>query len=278
MRELAGKPVAAAQCEEAARRLAALQAQGVTPGLAVVRIGDDAAAGMYGSFLVKQAQAAGLAVRYAEYPATTTQAEALGYLAELNADATVHGILLLMPLPAHLDRQELVDALAPAKDIDGLTPTQVGRLATGRPAFVPATAAACLATLRHYDIPLEGARAVVIGRSDVIGKPVAQLLLAANATVTICHSRTRELAAVTREADILIAAVGKAEMVTADMMRDGAVLIDVGIHRKGDRTCGDIHADAYAKAGAYTPVPGGIGAVTTSMMLLAVIRAAEEAS
>ncbi|MCI5836354.1 MAG: bifunctional 5,10-methylenetetrahydrofolate dehydrogenase/5,10-methenyltetrahydrofolate cyclohydrolase [Veillonellaceae bacterium] len=277
MRELTGKPVAAAQREELARSLAALKEQGITPGLAVVRIGDDAAASMYGSFLGKQAQAAGLFVRYCEYSAATTQREALACIEELNAAADIHGILLLMPLPEQLDRQALVDALAPAKDIDGLTPTQVGRLATGRSAFVPATAAACLATLRHYDIPLAGARAVVLGRSDVIGKPVAQLLLAANATVTICHSRTRDLAAVTREADILIAAVGKAEMVTADMVREGAVLVDVGIHRRGDRTCGDIRPDACAKAGTYTPVPGGIGAVTTSMMLLAVTRAAQEA-
>lgn len=274
MRELKGAPVAAAQQETTAKKIRMLAAKGVTPGLAIVRFSADRAAQMYGDFLAKSAAQAGLYVERVEPEENLTQEDALATIHALNQNPQIDGILLLMPLPPGLDRSSLVEAIAPGKDIDGLTPTQVGRLVTGRTAFVPATARAVLATLRHYEIPLAGKHAVVIGRSDVIGKPVAQLLLAANATVTICHSKTQDLPHFTRAVDILVAAVGKAMMVTPDMVSDDAVVVDVGIHRVDGKTVGDVAPEALAKAQAATPVPGGIGSVTTALMLDAVVTAA----
>ena len=229
---------------------------------------------MYGDFLAKSAAQAGLYVERVEPEENLTQEDALATIHALNQNPQIDGILLLMPLPPGLDRSSLVEAIVPGKDIDGLTPTQVGRLVTGRTAFVPATARAVLATLRHYEIPLAGKHAVVIGRSDVIGKPVAQLLLAANVTVTICHSKTQDLSHFTRAADILVAAVGKAMMVTPDMVGEDAVVVDVGIHRVDGKTVGDVAPEALAKAQAATPVPGGIGSVTTALMLDAAVTAA----
>lgn len=274
MRELTGAPVAAAQRETTAKKIRMLAAKGVTPGLAIVRFSADRAAQMYGDFLAKSAAQAGLYVERVEPEENLTQEDALATIHALNQNPQIDGILLLMPLPPGLDRSSLIEAIAPGKDIDGLTPTQVGRLMTGRTAFVPATARAVLATLRHYEIPLAGKHAVVIGRSDVIGKPVAQLLLAANATVTICHSKTQDLPQFTRAADILVAAVGKAMMVTPDMVSDDAVVVDVGIHRVDGKTVGDVAPEALAKAQAATPVPGGIGSVTTALMLDAAVTAA----
>lgn len=274
MRELKGAPVAAAQQETTAKKIRTLAAKGVTPGLAIVRFSADRAAQMYGDFLAKSAAQAGLYVERVEPEENLTQEDALATIHALNQNPQIDGILLLMPLPPGLDRSSLVEAIVPGKDIDGLTPTQVGRLVTGRTAFVPATARAVLATLRHYEIPLAGKHAVVIGRSDVIGKPVAQLLLAANATVTICHSKTQDLPNFTRAADILVAAVGKAMMVTPDMVGEDAVVVDVGIHRVDGKTVGDVAPEALAKAQAATPVPGGIGSVTTALMLDAAVTAA----
>lgn len=274
MRELKGASVAAAQQETTAKKIRMLAAKGVTPGLAIVRFSADRAAQMYGDFLAKSAAQAGLYVERVEPEENLTQEDALATIHALNQNPQIDGILLLMPLPPGLDRSSLVEAIAPGKDIDGLTPTQVGRLVTGRTAFVPATARAVLATLRHYEIPLAGKHAVVIGRSDVIGKPVAQLLLAANATVTICHSKTQDLPNFTRAADILVAAVGKAMMVTPDMVSEDAVVVDVGIHRVDGKTVGDVAPEALAKAQAATPVPGGIGSVTTALMLDAAVTAA----
>lgn len=274
MRELTGAPVAAAQRETTAKKIRMLAAKGVTPGLAIVRFSADRAAQMYGDFLAKSATQAGLYVERVEPEEHLTQEDALATIHTLNQNPQIDGILLLMPLPPGLDRSSLVEAIAPGKDIDGLTPTQVGRLVTGRTAFVPATARSVLATLRHYDIPLAGKHAVVIGRSDVIGKPVAQLLLAANATVTICHSKTQDLSHFTHAADILVAAVGKAMMVTPDMVSEDAVVVDVGIHRVDGKTVGDVAPEALAKAQAATPVPGGIGSVTTALMLDAAVTAA----
>lgn len=274
MRELKGAPVAAAQQETTAKKICTLAAKGVTPGLAIVRFSADRAAQMYGDFLAKSAAQAGLYVERVEPEENLTQEDALATIHALNQNPQIDGILLLMPLPPGLDRSSLVEAIAPGKDIDGLTPTQVGRLVTGRTAFVPATARSVLATLRHYEIPLAGKHAVVIGRSDVIGKPVAQLLLAANATVTICHSKTQDLPQFTRAADILVAAVGKAMMVAPDMVSDDAVVVDVGIHRVDGKTVGDVAPEALAKAQAATPVPGGIGSVTTALMLDAAVTAA----
>lgn len=272
---LKGKPVADAYRERLAARLAALAARGHVPGLALVRWGADAVAKMYADFMEKKAREAGLYVRRVE-AVDLDEAAAEAAIRQLNEDAQIDGVLILMPLPKQLDREKIINLLNPDKDIDGLTPTQAGRLATGRRAFVPATARACLAILDHYGIEIEGRRAVVIGRSDVIGKPVARLLLARNATVTVCHSRTRDLAAVARTGEILVAAVGKMEMIGADMVAPGATVVDVGIHRDGNRTRGDVAADAAAVAGAITPVPGGVGTVTTTMLLDAVVTACEQ--
>ncbi len=277
MQELYGKEVAAAQREDIRRRMGALAAQGRTPGLALVQLSENAGARMYADFLAQAATKEGIRVTRLGPDAAGSQAEALALIRRLNVAADVDGVLLLMPLPDYADRQALLDALDPNKDIDGLTPTQAGKLVTGRrDAFVPATARACLALLTHYGIETEGKEAVVIGRSDVIGKPVAQLLLAAQATVTICHSRTRDLAAVTRRADIVVAALGKPEAVTAEMIRDGATVIDVGIHRVDGATVGDVDPVVRDVAGALTPVPGGVGAVTTVLMMEAVVRACEQ--
>ncbi len=274
MRELYGKEVARVRREEVCRAVAELAAQGRTPGLALVRLSTDAGARMYAEFLAKAAGDVGIAVIRIEPDAAHSQEEALALIRRLNAAPEVDGVLLLMPLPAYADRRALLDALNPAKDIDGLTPTQAGLLATGREdAFVPATARACLALLTHYGIAVEGKEAVVIGRSDVIGKPVARLLLAAHATVTICHSHTRELAAVTRRADIVVAALGRPRAITAEMIRPGATVIDVGIHRVDGATVGDVDPAVREVAAALTPVPGGVGAVTTVMMLEAVVTA-----
>lgn len=276
MRELRGNEVATSRREEVRRRVQALAAERRQPGLALVRLSEDTGARMYAEFLAKAATKAGIAVRRIEPTAAASQDEALALIHTLNADPAVDGVLLLMPLPAYADRRALLDALDPDKDIDGLTPTQAGRLATGRPdAFVPATAQACMAIIAHYGIETEGREAVVIGRSDVIGKPVAQLLLAAQCTVTVCHSHTRDLAAVTRRADIVVAALGRPHAVTAEMIRPGATVIDVGIHREGGETVGDVDPAVGAVAGALTPVPGGVGAVTTTMMLAAVVTACE---
>lgn len=271
---LAGKPVAEAMAEMIREKLNFFQERGVTPSLAIVQFGDDAAAAMYGQSLRKKAEQAGLKVRCESHGADVDEKAALAILEDLNAAEDVDGILLLMPLPGNWDTEAFVRNLSPAKDIDGITPTQAGLLATGRPALVPATARACLAVLAHYGLPMEGKHAVVIGRSDVIGKPVARLLLAENATVTICHSRTRDLPAMTRQADILVAAVGKPEMVGVEMVNPQAVVLDVGIHRVEGRTTGDTDPRLAEHVQAYTPVPGGIGAVTTAMMMDNVLEAA----
>lgn len=276
MLELRGKEVADRRREEIRQRLQVLAAQRCKPGLALVRLSEDAGARMYADFLAKSATKEGIAVRQIEPAAASSQAEALALIRALNADSEVDGVLLLMPLPDYADRRALLDALDPAKDIDGLTPTQAGLLATGRSdAFVPATARACMAILTHYGIETDGKEAVVIGRSDVIGKPVAQLLLAAQCTVTVCHSHTRNLSAVVQRADIVVAALGRAQAITKEMIRPGATVIDVGIHRTGGATVGDVDPAVGEVAAALTPVPGGVGAVTTTMMLEAVVRACE---
>ncbi len=272
---LKGQPVAAALRARNESRLAALKEKGIMPGLAILHWSEDAASGLYADFIAKRATAAGLHVNRSD-AADITQAAAVDMICRLNTDTDVHGILLLMPPAPQLDAESLINLIQPDKDIDGLTPMQAGRLATGRPAFVPATARACLAILDHYQISPAGKRAVVIGRSDVIGKPVARLLLARDATVTICHSRTRDLAQITRQAEILVAAAGNKEMITADMVAPGTTVIDVGIHRDGDRICGDVTPAVADIAGALTPVPGGVGMVTTAMLLAAVLTVCEE--
>ena len=245
---------------------------GVQPGLAVVLVGNDPASEVYVRNKGIQAKEAGFNSLEYRLPAETTQAELLAKVAELNADPQVHGILVQLPLPAHLDADAVLNAIAPDKDVDGFHPVNVGRLWTGNPVSIPCTPLGCALILKDRLGDLSGKRAIVIGRSNIVGKPMAALLLAANATVTIAHSRTADLAARCREADIVIAAVGKPELVRGDWLKPGATVLDVGINRitEGEKTrlVGDVHfASAVEVAGAITPVPGGIGPMTIACLL-----------
>ena len=268
-----GKAFAAKIRAEVAQECAAFRAQtGVQPGLAVVLVGNDAASEVYVRNKGIQAKEAGFNSLEYRLPAETTQSELLAQVAALNADPQVHGILVQLPLPAHLDADAVLNAIAPDKDVDGFHPVNVGRLWTGNPVSIPCTPLGCALILKDRLGDLSGKRAIVIGRSNIVGKPMAALLLAANATVTIAHSRTADLAARCREADIVIAAVGKPELVRGDWLKAGATVLDVGINRIADgnktRLVGDIHfASAAEVAGAITPVPGGIGPMTIACLL-----------
>ena len=268
-----GKAFAAKIRAEVAQECAALRAQtGVQPGLAVVLVGNDAASEVYVRNKGIQAKEAGFNSLEYRLPAETTQSELLAQVAALNADPQVHGILVQLPLPAHLDADAVLNAIAPDKDVDGFHPVNVGRLWTGNPVSIPCTPLGCALILKDRLGDLSGKRAIVIGRSNIVGKPMAALLLAANATVTIAHSRTADLAARCREADIVIAAVGKPELVRGDWLKAGATVLDVGINRIADgektRLVGDVHfASAAEVAGAITPVPGGIGPMTIACLL-----------
>lgn len=268
-----GKAFAAKIRAEVAQECAAFRAQtGVQPGLAVVLVGNDAASEVYVRNKGIQAKEAGFNSLEYRLPAETTQSELLAQVAALNADPQVHGILVQLPLPAHLDADAVLNAIAPDKDVDGFHPVNVGRLWTGNPVSIPCTPLGCALILKDRLGDLSGKRAIVIGRSNIVGKPMAALLLAANATVTIAHSRTADLAARCREADIVIAAVGKPELVRGDWLKPGATVLDVGINRitEGEKTrlVGDVHfASAVEVAGAITPVPGGIGPMTIACLL-----------
>ena len=268
-----GKAFAAKIRAEVAQECAAFRAQtGVQPGLAVVLVGNDAASEVYVRNKGIQAKEAGFNSLEYRLPAETTQSELLAQVAALNADPQVHGILVQLPLPAHLDADAVLNAIAPDKDVDGFHPVNVGRLWTGNPVSIPCTPLGCALILKDRLGDLSGKRAIVIGRSNIVGKPMAALLLAANATVTIAHSRTADLAARCREADIVIAAVGKPELVRGDWLKAGVTVLDVGINRIAEgekpRLVGDVHfASAVAVAGAITPVPGGIGPMTIACLL-----------
>ena len=268
-----GKAFAAKIRAEVAQECAAFRAQtGVQPGLAVVLVGNDAASEVYVRNKGIQAKEAGFNSLEYRLPAETTQSELLAQVAALNADPQVHGILVQLPLPAHLDADAVLNAIAPDKDVDGFHPVNVGRLWTGNPVSIPCTPLGCALILKDRLGDLSGKRAIVIGRSNIVGKPMAALLLAANTTVTIAHSRTADLAARCREADIVIAAVGKPELVRGDWLKAGATVLDVGINRiaEGEKTrlVGDVHfASAAEVAGAITPVPGGIGPMTIACLL-----------
>jgi methylenetetrahydrofolate dehydrogenase (NADP+) / methenyltetrahydrofolate cyclohydrolase len=268
-----GKAVAARVRAEVAREVAAL---GVTPGLATVLVGDDPASAMYVRMKREDSAEVGIESFHHELGADAAPEELGARLRELNADDRVHGILLQLPLPGHLDQDEFISLIDPAKDVDGITPVNAGLLMQGRPeAMVSCTPAGVMELLKDAGASLEGARAVVIGRSILVGKPLAQLLLAANATVTHCHSRTRDLGAVCREADVLIAAVGSPRLVTGEMVREGAFVIDVGTNRTDDGLVGDVDFEAAAeRARAITPVPGGVGPMTRAMLLVNTLRAA----
>ncbi|EGP09478.1 methylenetetrahydrofolate dehydrogenase (NADP+)/ methenyltetrahydrofolate cyclohydrolase [Bradyrhizobiaceae bacterium SG-6C] len=253
---------------------------GLTPGLAVVLVGNDPASEVYVRNKAKQTEAAGMASFEHKLSADTPQKDLLALIARLNADASVHGILVQLPLPKGLDTQTVINAIDPAKDVDGLHPINAGRLATGLTALTPCTPLGCIILAKTVHASLEGLNAVIIGRSNLVGRPLVQLLLNENATVTIAHSRTRDLASICGQADLLLAAVGKPEMVKADWIKPGATVIDVGINRVSgadgkSRLIGDVaYQEAAQVAGAITPVPGGVGPMTIACLLVNTVRAA----
>jgi methylenetetrahydrofolate dehydrogenase (NADP+)/methenyltetrahydrofolate cyclohydrolase len=271
-----GKAVAARIREEVAREIAGT---GLRPGLATVLVGDDPASAVYVRMKREDSAQVGIESFHHEPGGDVAPDELSALIRDLNADERVHGILLQLPLPDHLDQDEFISLIDPAKDVDGLTPVNAGLLMQGRDeAMVPCTPAGVIELLREAGASLEGARAVVLGRSILVGKPLAQLLLAENATVTHCHSRTRDLPAVCREGDVLIAAAGSPGLVTADMVREGATVIDVGTNRTDSGLVGDVDFEAVREvAGAITPVPGGVGPMTRAMLLVNTLQAARRA-
>ena len=250
---------------------------GVTPGLAVVLVGGDPASQVYVGSKKRTAATVGIASPDYVYPEGLSRERLLALIDQLNADPSIHGILLQLPLPKGLDEDEAVARLAPAKDVDGLTPTNLGRLLGGAPVMVPCTPAGCLEMLDHYGAALTGAEAVVVGRSRLVGKPLAQLLLGRHATVTMCHTRTRDLAAHTRRADVLCVAAGRPGMITGDMVKPGAWVIDVGVNRlPTGKLAGDVdRASVEPVAKGLTPVPGGVGPMTIAMLMRNTLLAAE---
>ena len=274
---LDGRAVAQKVLAEVREGVARLRATGVVPTLAVVLVGDDPASKIYVGNKKKAAEGVGIVSQDHLHSGGLEQAALLDLLRRLNADPAVHGILLQLPLPKGLDEDEAVEAIAPAKDADGLHPTNLGRLLAGAPVVLPCTPAGCMEILDHYGAPLVGAEAVVVGRSRLVGKPLAQLLLARHATVTMCHTRTRDLAAHLRRADVVCVAAGRAGVVTGDMIKPGAWVIDVGINRLDTgKVVGDVDfASVSAVAHAVTPVPGGVGPMTVAMLMRNTLRAAE---
>ncbi len=270
-----GKAVAARVRERVRSEVAALT---TPPGLATILVGDDPASAVYVRMKREDSAEVGIDSHHHEPGGDVSQEDLAALIEALNADERVHGILLQLPLPDHLDQDPLIELIDPAKDVDGLTPANAGRLAQGRAdAIAPCTPAGVMELLREARAELEGARAVVIGRSILVGKPLAALLLAANATVTHCHSRTRDLAGVCREADVLVAAAGMPGLVTAEMVREGATVIDVGTNRVDGKLVGDVEFDSVReRAGAITPVPGGVGPMTRAMLLVNTVAAARD--
>jgi len=265
-----GRSLAARIREQVAADVNALGAV----GLATVLVGDDSASDTYIRLKHKAATEAGIQATDLRYPAGMSEADLLAKIAELNADDSVDALLVQLPLPDHIDENRVLRAVDPAKDVDGFHPLNAGELYLGRPGLVPATARGVLALLAEYEIELAGARAVVVGRSAIVGKPTSLLLLQANATVTICHSRTRDLGHYTRDADVLVVAVGQAAVVTAEMVKPGGAVLDVGMNRTENGLVGDVDAAAAEVAGYLTPVPGGVGPMTIACLLENAVRCA----
>lgn len=282
-RILDGNALSAAVRSRLAERAAALTARGVKPCLAVILVGANPASAVYVRNKVKACETAGLRSLKDEYPEDVEPHVVLDRIAALNADATVHGILVQLPLPPQFDSAAVLEAIDPRKDVDGFHAENVGALMQGSPRFIPCTPYGVMEMLKSEKVPLKGAEAVVVGRSNIVGKPMAMLLLREGATVTLCHSQTRDLAFHTRRADILVAAVGKPGMITGDMVKPGAVVIDVGINRlpaeQGGKLAGDVDFEAVKKvASLITPVPGGVGPMTITMLLANTIESAERAA
>jgi len=269
--KMRGHAVASSVYDELRQVLDALP---YTPALRVVRLGEDPASVSYTRLKDKRARELGLDSQVIALPLETSEAELLELIERLNRDESVDGILVQLPLPEHVSESRVIEAIAPAKDVDGFHPYNVGRLWAGEETLEPCTPAGIIRMLDHYQIELEGKEAVIVGRSNIVGKPLAALLLRRNATVTVAHSRTRDLAEVTRRAEVLVAAVGKPRFISAGMVRPGAVLVDVGISRVDDKLVGDIDPAAHELSTAYTPVPGGVGPMTVAMLLANTVKAA----
>jgi methylenetetrahydrofolate dehydrogenase (NADP+)/methenyltetrahydrofolate cyclohydrolase len=266
---------------ELAQRAAALTSRGHTPGLAVILVGDNPASQVYVRNTVKACQDTGLHSVLEQYPASMSEDELLARVRALNADASIHGILVQLPLPAHIDAHKVIETISPLKDVDGFHVASAGALMVGEVGFKACTPYGCMKMLESIGMKdLRGKHAVVIGRSNIVGKPMAMMLLAANATVTVCHSGTADLGAMTRLADVIVAAVGKRNVLTADMVKPGAVVIDVGMNRNDEgKLCGDVDFDGVKEvAGFITPVPGGVGPMTITMLLVNTMEAAERAA
>ena len=265
---------------QVAGRTEALKAKGIAPTLAIVLVGEDPASQVYVKHKVNDSAQTGLTANLERYPADMTEAALLARIEALNADPKVHGILVQLPLPKHMDSHRVIEAISPAKDVDGFHVASAGALMVGQPGFWPCTPHGCMKMLESIGYDLRGKHAVVIGRSNIVGKPMAMMLLGKNATVTICHSATADLAAMTRQADVIVAAVGKLNVLTADMVKPGAVVIDVGMNRNAEgKLCGDVDFEGVKQvAGWITPVPGGVGPMTRAMLLVNTLEAAERSS
>ncbi|MFC7460707.1 bifunctional methylenetetrahydrofolate dehydrogenase/methenyltetrahydrofolate cyclohydrolase FolD [Hydrogenophaga defluvii] len=265
---------------EVTERVIALKARGVTPGLAVVLVGDNPASQVYVRNKVKACEDTGMHSILERYTADLSEAELLKRVEALNNDPAIHGILVQLPLPAHIDAQKVIEAIAPSKDVDGFHIASAGALMTGMPGFWPCTPYGCMKMLESIGYSLKGKHAVVIGRSNIVGKPMALMLLQQNATVTICHSGTKDLKAMTLQADVIVAAVGKRNVLTADMVKPGAVVIDVGMNRNDEgKLCGDVDFEGVkAVASHITPVPGGVGPMTITMLMVNTLESAERSA
>ncbi len=272
-----GKAIAAEIREKIAADVVTLKGQGVTPGLAVVLVGDDPASRVYVSMKEKACEQAGIFSDEHKLPAETTEAQLLTLVEALNNDPRIDGILVQLPLPGQIDESKVLEAISPAKDVDGFHPYNVGRLVTGNPLFQPCTPYGIMKMLEHTGVDLTGKEVVVVGRSNIVGKPVALMCLSKHATVTLCHSRTRDLPAKVAQADVLIAAVGRAEMIKGAWIKEGAVVIDVGVNRVGEKKLvGDVEFEAARqRASAITPVPGGVGPMTITMLLYNTVEGAK---
>jgi methylenetetrahydrofolate dehydrogenase (NADP+)/methenyltetrahydrofolate cyclohydrolase len=265
---------------EVAGRTEALKAKGVQPHLAIILVGEDPASQVYVKHKAADSEQTGLKATLERHPATLSEADLLARIRALNEDPSVHGILVQLPLPKHMDSHKVIETISPAKDVDGFHVASAGALMVGQPGFWPCTPYGCLKMLDSIGFDLKGKHAVVIGRSNIVGKPMALMLLGRDATVTVCHSRTKDLKALTLQADVVIAAVGKRNVLTADMVKPGAVVIDVGMNRNDEgKLCGDVDfAGVREVAGWITPVPGGVGPMTRAMLLVNTIEAAERAA
>lgn len=274
---ISGKILAQQIKNDVAAGVEELKQQGITPRLAVIIVGENPASQTYVAGKAKDCAECGIASDVIRMSEATTEQQLLAKVTECNQNPKIHGLLVQLPLPQHICEKHIIEAIAPEKDVDGFTPVNVGKMVIGEECFLPCTPAGCLAMLQSTNVDLAGKDAVVIGRSNIVGKPAALMLTAANATVTICHSKTKDLAEKCAAADILVAAIGKAKFVTADMVKEGAIVIDVGINRdENGKLCGDVDFDAVQSKAAYiTPVPGGVGLMTRAMLMQNTLKAAQ---